>query len=58
MKNHLSLFIAFLALNALSCSQEDEMDKAIEEAMNDASFENQELDEDISLRYYIETKAR
>lgn len=57
MKARFSLLIAFVILNGLSCSQENELDKAIDEAMQEADFD-QPLDESVSIHYYVETKDR
>lgn len=58
MKARFTLLITFVALNCLSCSQENEMDKAIDEALREADFDDQPLNDDVSIKYYVETKDR
>lgn len=53
----LCFFACLIAFQGLSCSQENELDKVIDEALREEEF-NDEVDEPVSVRYFEEDKAR
>lgn len=59
MKNRLVLVVCVIILNCLSCSQEDALDKAMDEAMREADFHlDSDIEEKVSIRYYEEDSER
>lgn len=59
MKNRLALVVCIIVMNCLSCTQEDEMDKAMEEARREADFHlDSDIEEKVSIRYFEENTER
>lgn len=58
MKARLTFLVCFVLANCLSCSEENELDKAINEAIHDAERDDIGPDDHVSIRYYTEDKAR
>lgn len=59
MKNSLSLLLCVITLNGLSCSRENELDKAIDEAQREVdSYLDADIEDKVSIRYFEEDKAR